>query len=59
MPPVLAIAVLAAGLVIVGAIVGIVEASMARLRLSKVPLYLAGASSLALFSLILVLWNPA
>jgi len=32
---------------------------MARLRLPKVSLYLAGASSLALFSLVLVLWTPA
>ena len=52
-------AVLVSGLLAVGVGVGIVEATMARLRLPKVPLYLAGASSLALFSLILVLWNPA
>jgi formate hydrogenlyase subunit 4 len=59
LPPGVAIAVLAGGLLILGVAVGAVEASMARLRLPKVPLYLAGASSLALFSLILVLWNPA
>jgi len=53
------VAVLGGGLIAVGVGVGIVEATMARLRLPKVPLYLAGASSLALFSLILVLWNPA
>ena len=54
-----AIAVLAGGLLILGAAIGAVEASMARLKLPKVPLYVAGASSLALFSLILVLRNPA
>lgn len=53
------VAVLGSGLLAVGVGIGIVEATMARLRLPKVPLYLAGASSLALFSLILVLWNPA
>lgn len=57
--PVASIAVLMLGLIAVGVGVGIVESIMARLRLPKVPLYLAGASSLALFSLILVLWNPA
>jgi formate hydrogenlyase subunit 4 len=59
LPSAVAIVVLAGGLLILGAVVGAVEASMARLRLPKVALYLAGASSLALFSLILVLWNPA
>lgn len=53
------LAVLGSGLIAVGVAIGIVEATMARLRLPKVALYLAGASSLALFSLILVLWNPA
>jgi formate hydrogenlyase subunit 4 len=53
------VAVLGGGLLAVGVGVGIVEATLARLRVPKVPLYLAGASSLALFSLILVLWNPA
>jgi formate hydrogenlyase subunit 4 len=53
------LAILVGGLFVLGALVGAVEASMARLRLPKVPLYLAGASSLALFGLILVLWNPA
>ncbi len=57
--PAASIAVLMLGLIVVGIGVGIVESIMARLRLPKVPLYLAGASSLALFSLILVLWNPA
>jgi formate hydrogenlyase subunit 4 len=53
------IALLAAGLVGIGVGVGIVEATVARLRLSKVPLYLASAASLALFSVVLLLWNPA
>jgi formate hydrogenlyase subunit 4 len=53
------LAVLIGGLFLIGGAVGTVEASMARLKLSKVPLYLAGASSLALFSLFLVFWNPA
>ncbi len=51
--------VLGGGLLAVGAGIGVVEATMARLRLPKVSLYLAGASSLALFSIILVLWTPA
>lgn len=53
------VAVLGSGLLAVAVGIGIVEATMARLRLPKVALYLAGASSLALFSLILVLWGPA
>lgn len=57
--PAVSVIVLGGGLLAVGVGVGIVEATMGRLRLPKVPLYLAGASSLALFSLILVLWNPA
>jgi formate hydrogenlyase subunit 4 len=52
------IALLAAGLLGIGVGVGITEAAVARLRLSKVPLYLAGAASLALFSVVLLLWNP-
>ena len=51
--------VLGGGLLAVGVLIGIVEATMVRLRLPKVALYLSGASSLALFSIILVLWNPA
>jgi formate hydrogenlyase subunit 4 len=53
------LAILAGGLVVIGTGVGIVESAMARLRLPKVPLYLAGASSLALFGLVLVLWSGA
>lgn len=53
------LAILVAGLVVVGIAIGIVEASVARMRLPKIPLYLAGASSLALFSLVLALWSGA
>jgi formate hydrogenlyase subunit 4 len=52
------IAILAAGLLMLGVGVGIVEATVARLRLSRVPLYLASAASLALFSVVLLLWSP-
>ena len=48
-------AVLLGGLVAMGVAIGIVESVMARLRLPRVPLYIAGASALALFGLILVL----
>lgn len=53
------VAILAGGLVAVGVAVGAVEATFARMRLPKIPLYLAGASSLGLFSLVLVLWSGA
>jgi formate hydrogenlyase subunit 4 len=38
-----------------GIAVGVVESVMARLRLPKVPLYIAGASAMGLFGLILLL----
>jgi formate hydrogenlyase subunit 4 len=47
------VALLPVGLLAVGALVGVVEAVMARLRLPNVPLYLAGGSALALFALVL------
>lgn len=53
--PVLSIAALVAGVLGVGVGVGVVESVMARLRLPRVPLYIAGASALSLFSLILLL----
>jgi formate hydrogenlyase subunit 4 len=59
MPLAGSLAALGAGLVVVGVAIGIVEAAMARMRLPKIPLYLASASSLALFSLVLVLWSGA
>ena len=43
------------GLVGIGIAIGIVESAMARLRLSRVPLYIVGAAALAGFSLMLVL----
>ena len=49
------LAILVAGLVAVSMAVGVVEAVVARLRLPRVPLYLAGASALAGFGLLLVL----
>jgi formate hydrogenlyase subunit 4 len=50
-----AIAVLAAGLAAVAVAVGVVESTMARLRLSRVPQLLVGASALALFGILLLL----
>ncbi|HEX6816147.1 MAG TPA: NADH-quinone oxidoreductase subunit H [Gemmatimonadaceae bacterium] len=57
MPVAVSLAVLAAGLLATGVAIGIVEATVARLRLPKIPLYLASAASLGLFSLVLVLWS--
>jgi formate hydrogenlyase subunit 4 len=48
------IAVLAAGLAAVAVAVGVVESIMARLRLSRVPQLLVGASALALFGILLL-----
>jgi formate hydrogenlyase subunit 4 len=47
--------VLVAGLFAVGIGIGIVESAMARLRLPKVPLYIAGGSAISAFALILLL----
>ena len=46
---------LAASLVLVGIIIGVVEASMARLKLPKVPLYIAGGAALSALGLVLLL----
>ena len=46
---------LAGALLAVGIAVGVVESAMARLRLSRVPLYIAGGGTLGLFGLILLL----
>ena len=48
-------AVLAAGLVLVAVGVGIVEGTMARLRMNRVPQFLVAASALAVFAVILLL----
>ena len=48
-------AVLVAAMVAAGVAVGIVESTMARLRLPKVPLFIAGGAALGLFGLILLL----
>lgn len=55
-PPVAALAMLAAGLVAVAALVGVVESVMARLRLDRVPQFLVAASALAFFAVVLLLW---
>lgn len=49
------VALLFASFVAMGIAVGIVESVMARLRLPKVPLYIAASSALALFGLVLLL----
>ena len=48
-------AALIVGLLVLGVVIGMVESSMARLRLPKVPLYLAGGTALSAFGLILLL----
>jgi formate hydrogenlyase subunit 4 len=50
----LSLAALLAGMLGVAVAVGVVESATARLRLLKVPLYLAGAAALAGFGLVLV-----
>jgi formate hydrogenlyase subunit 4 len=52
---VVGVAVLLISLVAMGVAIGLVESMTARLRLPRVPLYIAGASALALFGLILVI----
>ena len=52
-PP--AVAALFAGLGVVAVLVGVVESTMARLRLTRVPQLLVGAGALALFGIILEL----
>jgi formate hydrogenlyase subunit 4 len=53
--PVSAAVVLVAGVLGVAVLVGVVEASVARLRLPKVPLYIASGAALGLFGLILLM----
>ena len=53
--PPAALGALVGGLVAVGVAVGVVEATMARLRLSRVPFFIAAGSVLAAFGLILLL----
>jgi formate hydrogenlyase subunit 4 len=55
MPPALSIGVLVLGLAAVAVVVGLVESLMARLRLSRIPQLLVGASALAAFGIILLL----
>ena len=49
------IGALVVGLLAVGIAVGIIESTMARLRLPRVPLYIAGGSALGMFGLVLLL----
>ena len=49
------VAILVAAMIASGVAVGVVESSMARLRMPKVPLFIAGGTALGLFGLILVL----
>jgi formate hydrogenlyase subunit 4 len=53
--PWIAVLVLLAGLVVVAIAIGIVEASMARLRLNRVPQFLVAAGALAIVGAILLL----
>ncbi len=53
--PWLAIAALVGGLMLVAVAVGIVEASMARLRMNRVPQFLVAAAALAVFGVLLQL----
>jgi len=50
-----ALGILVGGIVLVAVAVGIVESAIARLRLQKVPLFIAAGSALGAFGLILVL----
>jgi formate hydrogenlyase subunit 4 len=56
LPAAAALALLAAGLLAVAALVGVVESVMARLRLDRVPQFLVAASALAFFAVVLLLW---
>lgn len=53
--PWVAIAALVAGLVVVAVAIGIVEASMARLRMNRIPQFLVAAAALAVLGIILQL----
>lgn len=55
LPPPLALAGLVSGTVVVASVVGVIESSMARLRLSRVPQFLVAATVLASLGVILQL----
>ena len=55
LPPALSVAVLVAGLTVMAVAVGVVEAVMARLRLTRVPQFLVAASVLSTFAIMLLL----
>lgn len=54
-PYVMRLGILLAGLFTIGVLIGVVESTMARLRLPKVPLFIAAGSALSVFALILLL----
>jgi formate hydrogenlyase subunit 4 len=56
LPAAASLAVLAGGLLVVAALVGVVESVMARLRLDRVPQFLVAASALAFLAVVLLLW---
>jgi formate hydrogenlyase subunit 4 len=51
----IAMVVLLAGLALIGILVGVIEAAMARLRMDRIPQFLVAASALAGFGVILLL----
>jgi formate hydrogenlyase subunit 4 len=55
LPPVLAAAGLAGGLLVVAVLVGVVESSMARLRMTRVPQYLVSAGVLSALGALLLI----
>jgi formate hydrogenlyase subunit 4 len=55
MGPLGPVVILAGSMLVSGVAVGIIESATARLRLPKVPLFIAGGAALGLFALILVL----
>lgn len=57
MPPLAAWAAFLAGVVLIAVAVGLVESSMARLRLLRVPRLLGSAGALAALSLVLTVWR--
>jgi formate hydrogenlyase subunit 4 len=57
--PALALAVLVLGLAAIGIAVGVVESTMARLRLTRIPQFLTAASALAALGVILLLAGGA
>ncbi len=55
--PLLDAAVAIGGIFVVAVVIGVIESSMARLRLLKVPQLLTGAGALSVLALMLVFWR--